>query len=195
MDDGELAWACVTMCLRISLILPSVVTRIGGHPVNASLLPRTEEVLQYAGLTGEASVQEQVLYGIMGKLFTARMPDGSERFVAGMSMGRSRLFVSMTRLIETEFLKMFSGIEDDHGQDEHSINPGQFCRFFEAFWGEGWVGEKRSGLFHNWARHAAGMVENMTLESREWVDRNGERLDVIRYLRPDEGSAQELRSQ
>ncbi len=130
----------------------------------------------------------------MGKLFTARMPDGSERFVAGMSMGRSRLFVRMTRLLETEFLKMSSGIEDDQGQDEHSVNPEQFSRFFEAFWVEGWIGEKRSGFFHNWARHAAGMVENMTLESREWIDRNGERLEVIRHLRPDESPAQEIQN-
>lgn len=130
----------------------------------------------------------------VGKRFTARMPDGSERFLAGMPMGRSRLFVGMTRLLETDVLKMSSGIEDDQGQDEYSVNPEQFSRFFEALWVEGWIGEKRCGFFHNWARHAAGMVESMTLEAREWIDRNGERLEVIRYLRPDEGPEQGIQN-
>ena len=116
------------------------------------------------------------------------MPDGSERFAADMSMGRSRLFVSMTRLLETAFLNMSSGIEDDHGEDEHFVNPQQFIRFFESFWSEGWMGEKEGGFFHNWARRSAGMIENITLESREWIDRNGERLIASRCMRPDEVS-------
>jgi hypothetical protein len=103
-----------------------------------------------------------------------------------MSIGRAQLFIAMTRLLETEFLNMHSGIEDDYGQDENVIHADQFIRFFEEFWARGWIGEKRNGFFHNWARHAAGMIENITLQSQDWIDRNGERLEVLRYVRPEE---------
>ncbi|MFO0979012.1 MAG: hypothetical protein U0996_21565 [Planctomycetaceae bacterium] len=122
----------------------------------------------------------------MGKLFTARMPDGSERFAGGLSMGRAQLFFDMTKLLE-KHLECTSGIADDIGEDEHVINPGEFIKFFECFWQQhDWMGERQSGFYHAWAAIAAGMIENITLTPRRWVDRNGEVLTVNRYQRPDE---------
>lgn len=121
----------------------------------------------------------------MGKEFTARFSDGSERFAASFSMGRAALFVDITHLLE-KHLALPSGIANDPGNDEHVIDPDLFIAFFERFWDQGWLGEHRSGFLHGWAQHAAGMIENITRQSREWIDRNGEILEVRRYLREGE---------
>jgi hypothetical protein len=120
----------------------------------------------------------------LGKLFTAIMPDGSERFDAEMAMGRAALFYDIARLLE-RYVGLPCGISADDGADEHRIDPASFIAFFERLWGEGWVLESH-GFVSGWAAHAAGMIENITLGSRRWVDRNGNELSVQRYLRADE---------
>lgn len=121
----------------------------------------------------------------MGKLFTARLSNGSEQFAAGMSMGRAKLFVDMTRLLETKYIGLLSGIEDDHGNDEHYIDAVQFVAFFERVWSKNWL-VNENGFAHNWARYAAGMIENIELEHRQWICADGIALKPIRYMRPDD---------
>lgn len=120
----------------------------------------------------------------MGKLFTAIMPDGSERFAAEMAMGRAALFFDIARLLE-RYIDAPCGIAADEGEDEHRVDSASFIAFFERLWGEGWVLESH-GFVSGWAAHAAGMIENITLRPNRWVDRNGDELIARRYLRPDE---------
>ena len=121
----------------------------------------------------------------MGKLYTAIMPDGSERFVADFSMGRASLFYDIALLLE-RYVQLPCGIGPDPGDDEHRVDPSQFIPFFEQVWSQGWIAEVKGGFVSGWAAHAAGIVENITLQPKQWVDRNGEVLSVKRYLRPDE---------
>lgn len=114
----------------------------------------------------------------MGKFYTAYFQNGTERIAADMSTGRAKLFYEMTLLVEP-YVQLPSGVADDNGQDEHPVEAEAFLQFFERFWEIGWLGEKH-GLFHIWAQYAAGMVENISLEPREWVDRCGKRLSVLR---------------
>ena len=120
----------------------------------------------------------------MGKEFIAAMADGTERFAATMSMGRASLFYEIALLLE-RYVGHPCGIAPDDGSDVHRIDPEVFLAFFERFWAQGWLGEE-GGFIHGWAAHAAGMIENITLEPREWVDRKGVVLNVQRYLRDDE---------
>jgi hypothetical protein len=120
----------------------------------------------------------------VGKEFTARFPDGSERFAASFSMDRAKLFFDIARLLE-QHVGMPCGISDDCGDDVHIINPEAFIAFFERFWDAGWLGED-GGFLYGWAQYAAGAIENVTLEPRRWIDRNGRVLEVRRYPRPDE---------
>ena len=122
----------------------------------------------------------------MGKLFTAVLPDGTERFAASMSNDRAKLFYELTVLLEHKFVNCSSGIQNDQGEDEYWIDPQQFIAFFEIVWEANWLTEHENGLLNGWARYAAGMIENITLKPRIWIDRNGHELKVRRYLRPDE---------
>ena len=97
---------------------------------------------------------------------------------------RTALFCDIARLLE-RYVGLPCGIAADSGEDEHRIDPALFIAFFERLWGEGWILESH-GFVSGWAAHAAGMIENITLCSRRWVDRNGNELSVKRYLRPDE---------
>jgi len=101
----------------------------------------------------------------MGKLYTAIMPNGSERFAADFSMGRAALFYDIALLLERH-IQMPCGISPDFGEDEHMITPSEFIPFFERAWNEGWILETRGGFLSGWANYAAGMVENITLEPR-----------------------------
>ena len=121
----------------------------------------------------------------MGKLYVANLSDGTQRTVASPGVGHAKLFYDLAMVAEG-LLEMPSGIAADNGQDEHVVEAEQFMRFFERFWQEGWLGEKRGGLLYAWAQEAAGIIENITLTSKEWVDRNGEKLEVSRYLRWEE---------
>jgi hypothetical protein len=121
----------------------------------------------------------------MGKQFIALLADGSERFAADLSTGRAALFYDIALLLEG-YVGHPCGISPDAGQDEHRINPAVFLPFFERVWKEGWLAEQESGFVAGWAGVAAGMIENITLAKRNWVDRNGTPLVVQRYLRPDE---------
>ena len=121
----------------------------------------------------------------MGKLYLAKLADGTERTVASPSMRHAKLFYDLAMVAE-KLLEMPSGVAADNGQDEHIIEAEQFMRFFDRFWQEGWLGEKRGGLLYAWAQEAAGMIENITLTSQDWVDRNGEKLEVKRFLRWEE---------
>jgi hypothetical protein len=121
----------------------------------------------------------------MGKQFTAIMPDGSERFAAELSMGRAKLFYDIALLLE-RYVQLPCGITPDPGDDEHRIDPELFVLFFERVWSEGWLTDAHEGFISGWAAHAAGMIENIFLRPRSWVDRNGVKLSIQRYLRPDE---------
>jgi hypothetical protein len=121
----------------------------------------------------------------MGKLYTAVLPDGSERFVADFSMGRASLFYDIALLLE-KYVKMPCGISPDPGDDEHRVTASQFLPFFERVWSEGWLVEVDAGFLSGWAAHAAGIVENITLQPKQWVDRNGVILSIRRYSRPEE---------
>jgi hypothetical protein len=121
----------------------------------------------------------------MGKLYTAILPDGSERFAASFSMGRAALFYDIALLLE-RYVKMPCGIALDPGDDEHRVTASQFIPFFERVWNEGWITETGAGFLSGWAAHAAGIVENITLQPKQWIDRNGAVLTIRRYTRPDE---------
>ena len=81
----------------------------------------------------------------MGKLFTAVMPDGSERFAADMANGRAALFYDLAVLLEG-YAGVPCGIAPDEGRDEHRIDPAAFLAFFERLWAEGWVLEVGHGF-------------------------------------------------
>jgi len=100
-------------------------------------------------------------------------------------MGRSRAFYDLTKILES-YVDAPSGVSPDSGEDEHLIDPLLFEQFFELVWKTDWLAEKQSGLFYRWAQLAAGMLENITLQPRTWIDRNGEELQRVRYMRPDE---------
>jgi len=114
----------------------------------------------------------------MGKIYTAYYQNGTERIAADMSIGRANLFYQMTLLAE-HYVQIPSGIAEENGQDEYPVEAETFLRFFERFWEIGWLGDTH-GLFHNWARYAAGMVESIKGKPVEWIDRYGERLTIIR---------------
>ena len=124
----------------------------------------------------------------MGRLYTAIMPDGSERFAAHLGMGRAALFYDIASLLE-RYVDLPSGIAAENGEDEYLIDPTLFIAFFDRLWSDGWILEMDAGYLSGWAAHAAGMIENITLQTRRWVDRNGVELSIKRYLRPDESSA------
>jgi hypothetical protein len=124
----------------------------------------------------------------VSKLFEGVLADGTKRFAASIGMGNAEMFVAMARLLEHE-VGLPSGIADDPGTDEHLIDAADFRTFFETIWQSkrwDWLVERRGGLFHVWAQYAAGMIENIDLQPKTWVDRNGETLHQHRYLRPDE---------
>ena len=124
----------------------------------------------------------------MGKEFVAVMADGTRRFAATMSIGRASLFYEISLLLE-RYVKRSCGIAPDNGNDEHQIDPEVFIAFFEEVWAQRWLGEAE-GFIHGWAAHAAGIIENITLQPRAWVDRRGVPLKVQRYLRDDELGSQ-----
>jgi len=121
----------------------------------------------------------------MGKQFTAIMPDGSERFAADFSMDRAQLFYDIALLLE-RYVHLPCGIGPDPGDDEHRIDSTLFVPFFERVWSEGWLTDAQGGFLSGWATYAAGMIENISLQSHSWVDRHGVALSVQRYTRPDE---------
>ena len=79
-----------------------------------------------------------------------------------------------------KFVGIPSGISDDIGEDEHYILPDQFVEFFNEFWEEKWLADVTSFAV-GWSRTSAGIVENITLTPKIWIDRNGHRLQVSRY--------------
>lgn len=119
----------------------------------------------------------------MGREFVAVTDKGAERFAASMSMGRASLFNDIALLLE-RYVERPCGIRPA-SEDEHRIDPEIFMEFFEEFWNRGWIGEER-GFVHGWAAYAAGMIENITLQPKTWVDRDGVELKVRRYLRMEE---------
>lgn len=121
----------------------------------------------------------------MSKFFTAKFPDGSERFASSFANLSAQAFFDQTQLLEG-YVNAPSGISPDFGENEHLIDPSLFEQFFELVWKADWLVEKQNGLFHPWARLAAGMLENITFQPRTLIDRNGEELLRIRYMRPDE---------
>ena len=132
----------------------------------------------------------------MGKRFTAILPDGTRRFAADMGYKRSAHFCEIAWLLEPH-VGLSCGIHPDNGMDEYLIQSDLFLAFFERLWrtdsileSDGslptWVEHECECLFPHWAGLAAGMLENMTLQERDWIDRRGERLAVQRYLRPFE---------
>lgn len=121
----------------------------------------------------------------MGKEFTAILPDGTERFAAGFANRRAQLFYDIALLLE-RYVNLPCGISPDTGEDEHLIDPAQFIPFFERVWKEGWPTDIRGGFLTGWAAYAAGMIENITLEKRTWVDRDGATLSPQRQMRPEE---------
>ncbi len=121
----------------------------------------------------------------MGKLYTAVMSDGTERYAAEFSMGRAALFYDIALLLE-RYVQLPSGISPDPGNDEHRIDPSLFVPFFERIWEEGWLTDIDSGFLSGWAVYAAGIIENITLKKRTRIDRQGTELSVRRYSRPDE---------
>jgi hypothetical protein len=124
----------------------------------------------------------------MGKEYIAIMPDGTERFAADFSMDRAALFYDIALLLE-RYVQLPCGIAPDPGDDTHRIDASLFVPFFERVWNQGWLTDVRGGFLSGWAAHAAGIIENITLQLRRWVDRNGTELRVERYLRPDETQA------
>ena len=122
----------------------------------------------------------------MGKLFIARLADGTERFAADLSTDRARLFYDLTKLLEQKDVPLPSGLADDDGTDEYVIDADRFVAFFVRFWEIGWLGEHHAGLMHEWACLAAGMIENIIGTRQPWIDRRGEALIVRQYRGPDE---------
>ncbi len=120
----------------------------------------------------------------MGKEFTAFLEDGTTRFAATMSAPRAVLFYDLAVLLE-RYVGLPCGIAPDDGSDEYQINPKQFVAFFERLWEKGWLGDSH-GFIHGWAAHAAGMIENIEMKPRNWIDRNGISLEVQRYARANE---------
>jgi len=100
-------------------------------------------------------------------------------------MGRAKLFYGIALMLES-YVQLPCGIMPDPGDDEHRIVATLFVPFFERVWEAGWIAEERGGFLNSWAAHAAGMIENITLKPRKWIDRNGVALKVARYMRPDE---------
>ncbi len=121
----------------------------------------------------------------MGKIFTAILDDGTERSVAHFSMDRARLFLEIASLLE-HHVGVKSGLSPDDGQDEVQVDPIFFLPFFEAVWNAGWIAEVNGGFLIGWASYAAGIVENISLKRRDWIDRNGMVLNVKRYNRDEE---------
>ncbi|MEN9360997.1 MAG: hypothetical protein RL095_2532 [Verrucomicrobiota bacterium] len=117
----------------------------------------------------------------MGKLFTARMPDGSERFAADMGNETAKLFYDMTKLLE-DHLEKESGLSGDDGMDQYWIDAEKFEAFFGVVFADRWQG----GLGLGWASRAAGILVNITLTPQEWIHREGMEVTVIRSLRDDE---------
>lgn len=120
----------------------------------------------------------------MGKQFTAVLPNKQERFAADMSNGRAQLFLGIAKLLES-VVEMPCGIEEDNGRDEYYIHAESFLLFFEKVHASGWITDP-SGFVYGWACHAAGMIENITLTTKEWVCRDGSVLEIRRYLRPED---------
>jgi hypothetical protein len=100
-------------------------------------------------------------------------------------MGRATLFFDIALLLE-RYVGLPCGIAPDAGEDEHLVDASLFVPFFESVWGAGWLAEILGGFLTGWAGHAAGIVGNITLQPRSWIDRNGRTLVVERYLRDDE---------
>ena len=120
----------------------------------------------------------------MSQKFTAILEGGVERFAATMSTRRATLFYDLAVLLE-RYVELPCGIFPDTGKDEYQINSKQFIAFFECLWEKGWIGDSQ-GFIRGWTVHAAGMIENIEMRQRNWVDRNGISMKVQRYVRTDE---------
>jgi hypothetical protein len=116
----------------------------------------------------------------MGKYYTAKLADGTDRIVASFPMNRARLFYEITKLIE-HYVGLPSGVENDTGLDEHKVDAEQFVMFFERFWQTGWLADSSDSFLAGWASFAAGIVENITLQPVTWIDRRGNAIQVRRY--------------
>lgn len=117
----------------------------------------------------------------MGRLYIAKFEDSSEeRVVAEFSTNRAQLFYDIAAILEGH-VGIFSGVQENKGVDEHIVHAEQFVRFFNRLWKNGWLVDNRSSMICGWTPWAAGIVENITLKSTNWVDRNGLLLPVQRY--------------
>lgn len=117
----------------------------------------------------------------MGMDFVVRTKHSSYgRTVMRRSHRPAILFFEIARLLE-EKLEQPCGLIDYSQEDEYGVDPTQFISFLERFMEFVWDGEGVEYLY-NWAEHAAGMVENITLEPRFWKNRHGPALFTIRYI-------------
>ncbi|HEY8560954.1 MAG TPA: hypothetical protein VIL74_11325 [Pyrinomonadaceae bacterium] len=127
----------------------------------------------------------------MGRYYTAKFADGTERTVASFSTNRARLFYEITRIVE-RYVASPSGVEDDAGLDEHTLDAERFVEFFERFWQIGWLADGRDSFLAGWASFAAGIVENITLQPVTWIDRRGNAIQVRRYELSESDLEEEL---
>jgi hypothetical protein len=116
----------------------------------------------------------------MGKIYTAKFPDGTKRVVADFAVGRAELFYEITRLVEEKVLHQPCGVIE-MPYDEYEVDPEIFVRFFQRFWQEALAGDGVQFLY-SWAQYAAGIVENITLTPLILKNRRGEVLYPSRYM-------------
>ena len=125
---------------------------------------------------------EQLAGGVMGTRYIADFPDATPaRSVAQFSNDRARLFHAITRLIE-HLVQTSSGLDADQGDDAYHLDVTQYVAFFERFWDEGWLSDQQTSFVAGWTPWAAGIYENITLESVRWIDRHGYELQSQRYV-------------
>ncbi len=101
-----------------------------------------------------------------------------QRIVMNMGADRAMLFYDIVQMTGKK-LVLDCGIEDFSNRDEFYVEGTTFTSFFEAFMQQHWEGDGIEHLW-NWAEYAAGMIWNISLESRFWKQRGGVALSPIR---------------
>jgi len=122
----------------------------------------------------------------MGMSCIAKLTDGTERDVASFSTDRALLFFDIAQLLE-KYVKQPCGVScNEYLADTMVVDATLFVAFFDKFWSCGWLGDSDSSFVYSWAEWAAGIVENITLQPTNWIDRKGKILKVQRYILDDE---------
>lgn len=122
----------------------------------------------------------------MGRLYIAKFENSTERrVVASFSTNRAQLFCDIAAILE-DYVGTFSGVQQHEGLDEHIVHAEQFVRFFKRLWKSGWLADSQNSIICGWTPLAAGIVENITLQPTNWIDRHGLVLPVQRYQLFDE---------